>query len=517
MTNTPRALAAERGLPLLSSRLRQVFDIDPDARALTFEGSTYQWSYFAEARRELVALLRDHPAAQRVGVILRNRPGQLAAVLATIATGRQVVTLSPHAGETGLADDISTLRPDVVIADEEDWTRRSVLSSAEHIRAVPVITSSRPGLRRYPTSWEPAPSCLPMEDVVLVMMTSGTTGRPKRVALTYAQLTAAFLAAGTVIDETCEPRLRKGTVILWSSLAHISGLYFAIAHAVEGRAIALMERFEVNAWAESVRLHRPRSLRLPPAAIRMVMQADIPRDTFDSVRAIGSGTAPLSPGLAEEFESRYGVPILTTYGATEFAGAIAGWSLEDHQRWAGSKRESVGRAHRGIELRIVDHQTDKVLPTGSVGLLEVRGPQLPAADGGWLRTNDLGSLDDDGFLYIHGRADEAINRGGFKIPPSLIEDALRDHPAVSDAVAVGLPDERLGEVPAVAVTLRGHATEPDLLDHLSARLTRYQMPVVLQILDQLPRTPSMKVSRPQVRAAFIAALASNTTEDEPAT
>ena len=155
--------------------------------------------------------------------------------------------------------------------------------------------------------------------------------------------------------------------------------------------------------------------------------------------------------------------MLGTYGATEFAGAIAGWTLKDKKQWGPRKRGSVGRAHHGIELRIVDPDTGDVLPAGQTGLLEARGRQLPAADGAWLRTTDLATIDDDRFLFIRGRADDAINRGGFKIPPSVIEDALAAHPAVDEASAVALPDARLGQVPAAAVTLLSPATEEELM------------------------------------------------------
>ncbi|MCX4815198.1 acyl--CoA ligase [Streptomyces sp. NBC_01239] len=517
MTKQARSLPVGRALPLLSNWLRRVMDIDPTATALTFAESEFPWSYFADVTRDLDALLRHCPTARRVGLVLRNRPAHTAALLATLATGRQIVTLSPHVGDQGLGDDIRSLRPDVVIADEEDWARDSVRDAAEHIRAVPLLASQEAGLRPRQAAWAASPAGLPVDDVAVLMMTSGTTGRPKRVSLTFAQLTAAFNAAGTVLDDSTDPRLRRGRVILWSSLAHISGLYFAVAHAVDGRSVALLERFNVEEWARLVRLHRPRQLRLPPTAIRMVLNAELPVDTFSSVRAIGSGTAPLPPELAEEFETRYGVPILTTYGATEFAGAIAGWSVADHREWSAAKRGSVGRAHRGIELRVVDRATQRVQAPGAIGLLEVRGPQLPASDGQWLRTNDLASLDEDGFLFIHGRADDAINRGGFKIPPSVIEEALHQHGAVSDASAFGIPDERLGEVPVVAVTLCAQASERELLDHLADRLTRYQMPVALRILDQLPRTPSLKVDRPRLQELFDGGTSAQAAPGEPAT
>ena len=195
--------------------------------------------------------------------------------------------------------------------------------------------------------------------------------------------------------------------------------------------------------------------------------------------------------------------MLGTYGATEFAGAIAGWTLKDKKQWGPRKRGSVGRAHHGIELRIVDPDTGDVLPAGQTGLLEARGGQLPGEDGAWLRTTDLATIDDDGFLFIRGRADDAINRGGFKIPPSVIEDALAAHPAVDEASAVALPDARLGQVPGGggdAASARppkrsSWSTSP-------SRLTRYQRPVAIKVVDQLPRTPSLKISRALVREHY---------------
>jgi acyl-CoA synthetase (AMP-forming)/AMP-acid ligase II len=344
------------------------------------------------------------------------------------------------------------------------------------------------------------------------MMTSGTTGRPKRVELTYQRMTAAFGAAGLAFDEAHGPHLRGRTDILWASLAHISGLYFAVAHVIDGRSIALLEKFEVGAWAELVRRHRPGYVRLPPTALRMILQAEVPAETFGSVRAVGSGTAPLPPELMEEFEDRYGIPVLINYGATEFAGAIAGWTLKDKKQWGPRKRGSVGRAHHGIELQVVDQDTGAVLPAGQTGLLEARGGQLPAEEGTWLRTTDLATVDGDGFLFIRGRADEAINRGGFKIPPSVIEDALAAHPAVDEASAVALPDARLGEVPVAAVTLLSPVTEEELMAYLAGRLTRYQRPVAIKVVDQLPRTPSLKISRALVREHHFDGLSQQATE-----
>lgn len=496
----------EQARALLSRRIRRVTAIDPTATALTFGHDTYTWGHVRQAVDDLESLLAEHPTAQRIGIVLRNRPGPFCAVIATIATGRTLITLSPHLGDVGLAEDIADLAPDVIMAEDDDWARGPLREAAEKVAAIPIRTGTDRALSPVDADWTPAPALRPAGEIAVLMMTSGTTGRPKRVELSYQRMVAAFRAAGTPLNDVPDLHLHKRMAILWASLAHISGLYFVIAHAAEGRSTALLEKFDVQAWAELVRRISPAHVRLAPAALRMVLDADLPISTFESVRAVGSGTAPLHPELADAFEQKYRVPVLSTYGATEFAGAIAGWSLKDKKAWGDRKRGSVGRAHPGIELRVIDREKDVPLGTGEVGVLCARGGQIPVHGVDWLQTTDLASIDEDGFLFIHGRVDEAINRGGFKIPPSVIEDALTRHPAVLEASAVGLPDNRLGEVPVVAVTLSGRATENELMDFLSGRLTRYQRPVTLKIVDDLPRTPSMKVSRAMVRDWFLAEL-----------
>jgi long-chain acyl-CoA synthetase len=500
---------------LLSRRIRQMTALDSSATALYFGGLAFTWSYYSDAIADLESLLAAHPKARRVGIVLRNRPGPLAVLIATLGTGREVVTLSPHLGDIGLAQDIVELAPDVVVAEDEDWTRDAVLVSAEAAGAIALRTGGDRALCAQPVRWSPNPALQHPGEIAVLMMTSGTTGRPKRVELTYDRMTAAFRAAGLVFDETHEPHLRPRTDILWASLAHISGLYFGVVHVIEGRSVALLEKFEVGAWVELVQRHRPGYVRLAPTALRMVLQAEVPAETFESVHAVGSGTAPLPPELAEAFEDRYGIPVLGTYGATEFAGAIAGWTLKDKKQWGRLKRGSVGRAHRGIELRVVDAETGAVLPCGVTGLLEARGGQLPVDDGAWQRTTDLATIDDDRFVFIRGRADEAINRGGFKIPPSVIEDALLAHPAVDEASAVGLPDARLGQVPVAAVTLVSPVTEAELMQYLADRLTRYQRPVAIRVVDQLPRTPSLKISRALVREHYFDGLGPNGSNGVP--
>jgi acyl-coenzyme A synthetase/AMP-(fatty) acid ligase len=227
----------------------------------------------------------------------------------------------------------------------------------------------------------------------------------------------------------------------------------------------------------------------------MVLEADVDPADLRSLRSVISGTAPLSPDDADAFMAKYGIPVLGAYAATEFGGGVAGWNLADHQRFWSAKRGSVGRAHAGCALRVVAPDDGRVLGPGAEGLLEVRAAQL-GEDAPWIRTTDLARIDADGFLWIVGRADHVIIRGGFKVHPDHVRAALERHPGVRGAAVVGRTDARLGAVPVAAVELR-HDREPvtadDLLTHAAATLAGYELPAEIRIVDALPRTPSAKV------------------------
>ena len=189
--------------------------------------------------------------------------------------------------------------------------------------------------------------------VAVRMLTSGTTGPPKRVDLSYDMLARSVM--GPDPDRAPAPtELRRGVAIVNSPLVHIGGVFRVLQCVAEARPFVLLERFELNAWAEAVRKHRPRTVSLVPAALRTVLHSGLTRADLDSIRAVTCGTAPLSADDADAFTEKYGIPVLTSYAATEFGGGVAGWTLPDYQRYWGAKRGSVGRANPGAQLRVVD-------------------------------------------------------------------------------------------------------------------------------------------------------------------
>jgi len=248
--------------------------------------------------------------------------------------------------------------------------------------------------------------------------------------------------------------------------------------------------------------YRPQVSGLPPAGVQMVLDADIPPADLACIRSLGTGAAPLDPTTHRAFEERYAIPILLSYGATEFAGPVTAMTANLHAEWGKKKFGSVGRPIAGAELRAIDPDTGEVLAAGQEGILEVKVPRMGTE---WIRTSDIAVIDEDGFMYHRGRADGAIMRGGFKILPETIERALLLHGAISAVAVLGLQDRRLGQVPAAAIQLKPGAVPPEVADleaHLRGHIYATHIPTVWRIVDELPRTPSLKIDRPAVRRLF---------------
>jgi acyl-CoA synthetase (AMP-forming)/AMP-acid ligase II len=239
-----------------------------------------------------------------------------------------------------------------------------------------------------------------------------------------------------------------------------------------------------------------------PAVIRMLLDADIPKEDLASLDFLISASGPLDPETRDEFEAHYGIPVKLAYGATEFAGSLCAWTPEMDAEFGASKRDSVGRALPDTGLRIVDADTGVEVPTGELGLLEAK---ITAISDDWIRTTDIASIDEDGFVTLHGRADGAINRGGFKVLPETVRRVLISHPAVRDACVVGVADARLGQVPFAAVEAVPGEPPPsgdELEDLVRRSLPVYHVPVAFAVVDELPRNPALKVSLPAVAALY---------------
>ncbi|WP_380871667.1 hypothetical protein ACFB49_26240 [Sphingomonas sp. DBB INV C78] len=498
----------------LATVVEKVLAISPTSQAVEFNNIWWSWGDLDRKRRRIAAIIEESGLAPgtRIGVLMRNRAALIAPILAIFGARHCLVGFNPNYPDAQLSQDVVTVCPPVIVGTLEDWERQPLLAAARSIGAlciaideapdgdVRVIARFAPDLAPYESRSAPGTS--------LEMLTSGTTGTPKRIAMPCRNFETAILGASVFEAgrrDDSPARLRSGVQLLMAPFAHIGGLLALMNAIVAARRSCLLEKFSVAPFRDAVTRHRPKVVSMPPAGLRMILDAKIAIEDLASLSAVRTGTAPLPPELAEEFEQFYGIPVLQNYGATEFGG-VAGWTLDDHRSFGKSKQGAVGRLNPGVDGRVVDLDTGEVLQAGETGVLELRGRQI--GDGlAWVRTTDLAVVDADRFLWIKGRTDDAIIRGGFKIQPDDIVKAIEAHEAVLEAAVVGAPDPRLGQIPVAAFVARAGIATPDaeaMLDYLRSRLLPYQMPTRILEVPELPRTDSMKVSRPRLLALFTA-------------
>jgi long-chain acyl-CoA synthetase len=484
--------------------------VAPAKPAMEFEHRWWTWQQLTAIGQALDQMLVQNGIGPnlRVAGILRNRPEIAATTIQLITGGRCVVTLNPLLPDEKLAADILALRAPVLVALTQDWDRPAIRAAALELGCLSVeltCNDAEPvrllaGLRGALEGYNAR-----AEGIGIEMLSSGTTGTPKRIPLKTRNFERMILdtAVYESRDAGGQPTLRSGVQILNTPFSHIGGIFSLFTCVSAGRKACLLERFSVDKFIDAVKRHRPKAVGVPPTALRMILDANIPKEDLASVVVFRSGTAPLSPDLADAFFDRYSIPVLENYGATEFAGGVAGWTIGDFKKYHKHKRGSVGRMNPGVEAQIVDPQSGATVPFGTEGLLALRAAHL--GDGAsWVRTTDIAKMDADGFLWILGRHDNAIIRGGFKIAPNDIVCAMEAHPAILEASVVGIADARLGQVPAAAYIVKTGAklNQNEFRDFLRSRLLPYQVPVHLLETSDLPRTPSMKVSQPELRKLF---------------
>ncbi len=279
------------GPGLLSTRIAEIVAIDPGAPALEFEGRWYRWGELG-ATVEAIAAQVGAPGDQ-VGIVLRNRPAHVGALLGVLRAGGCAVAINPSRGVERTRDDIAGLGLAGLVGTADDLDELVPASSGATRVAIDELGCEPEVDRSGPTDAEPAPA---RPGVAVRMLTSGTTGPPKRVDLTYETLERVLLGAKHYErDQQDRLRLRSGVAIVNSPLVHLGGLFRVLQCVNDGRSFCLLERFTVDGWVDAVRRHRPRTASLVPAALRMVLEADLDPAGLRSIRSVVSGTAPLSP------------------------------------------------------------------------------------------------------------------------------------------------------------------------------------------------------------------------------
>ena len=340
------------------------------------------------------------------------------------------------------------------------------------------------------------------DDVALVLHTSGTTARPKIVPLTHANLTAS---AGHIREALgLGPEDRCLNVM---PLFHIHGLVAAVlATMAAGGTVACTPGFEARRFFEWLEEFRPTWYTAVPTMHQAVLaQAERRPEAARraGLRFLRSSSSALAPQVMQRLEEAFGAPVIESYGMTEAAHQMTSNPLPPGVRKPGS----VGLP-AGPEVAVMD-EAGNLLPAGRTGEVVIRGPNVTAGyennpeanarafTNGWFRTGDQGYFDEDGYLFLTGRIKEIINRGGEKISPREVDEVLLEHPAVAQAVAFAVPDERLGEDVAAAVVLRPgeRATELELQEFAARKLVDFKVPRRIVLVDEMPKGPTGKIQR----------------------
>ena len=488
----------------LSQMAAKALERDTSDPAIEYEGRWHTAGEVNRFARHILALI-DASGATPEGPIVfiaRSHAAAVGAFLALIATGRTIRMVYPFQSQTGIAREIARLKPSIVVAAERDYGDEVNAAIGEQGAAAIVIREMEahalPGFERTTAS---APGDL-LSEPHIEILTSGTTGKPKPFAVRHDMLATYFAGQSIAAFGGDKPEIEPLPALLYYPLGNISGLFSTLPALLNGHRVIVHDRFSVEAWRDYVVRYRPPSSGGPAVAVQMILDAQLPLEDLASLKFFSTGAAPLDPSIQREFEARYGIPILLSYGATEFGGPVTLMSPELYAEFGAKKFGSVGKTFGGAELRIVDPQTGAPLPAGEEGLIQVISPKMGPE---WIHTSDLGIVDEDGFIFLRGRADGAIMRGGFKILPETIERALLGHAAVSAVAVVGIPDRRLGQVPAAAIQLKPGAATP-ALDEMEAYLREQvlatHIPARWIFVEELPRTVSMKVDRPAVLRLF---------------
>ncbi|MGH7860235.1 MAG: class I adenylate-forming enzyme family protein, partial [Candidatus Binatia bacterium] len=358
-------------------------------------------------------------------------------------------------------------------------------------------------------------------DVSILMYTSGTTSLPKGVLLTHGDFTAYVTNTTELADGS-----DRGTALVAVPFYHIAGTAQMMTTMWSGRRLVVLPQFDTKEWLLAIERERVTNAMVVPTMLKQVVDhPDLHAHDLSSLKNLSYGGAQMPLPVIRRAIERLPktVGFVNAYGQTETTSTLTILGPEDH-RLEGSPEEietklrrltSIGKPLPDVEFKVVDDD-GKELPPGDVGEIAIRtarvmkgyategGGAMAPLEGGWLRTRDMGWVDADGYIYLAGRKDDMIIRGGENIAPAEVESVLQSHPDVEDVAVFGLPSEEWGQIVAAAVVPRtGTSLTPGLLvDYCKQRLASFKKPETVVFLPELPRNPLGKILKKDLKQQF---------------
>jgi acyl-CoA synthetase (AMP-forming)/AMP-acid ligase II len=360
------------------------------------------------------------------------------------------------------------------------------------------------------------------EDITILMYTAGTTGRAKGVPLRHS----AFVSYVLDNVDPASPDIEERN-LLTVPLYHVAGIQAMLAAIYGGRTLVMMRQFEVKECLETIRQEKAtRAMLVPTMLKRVIENSDFSKYDLSSLKVITYGAAPMPfEVINKAIKMMPWVKFINAFGQTETASTITALGPEDHviegteeQKEKKLKRLSfsIGKPLPDVELKIVDEEGN-TLPPLEVGEILARGPRIMTGywrdeqktsqvmtEDGWLRTGDMGWMDEEGYIYLAGRGDDMIIRGGENISPEEVENVLHSHPKIEEAAVIGVPDPEWGQEPRAVVVLKKGETaiQEEIIEYCHSKLSGFKRPRSVVFVDALPRNPMGKVLRKKLREEY---------------
>lgn len=500
-------------------------EIFPQQEVLRFEGEGISYHDLQDRVGRRADLLRELGIQQhdRVAVMETNTPAVVETFFAAVAVSAVFVPLNFRARADEIAHMLRIAEPRALLAGERYIEAALQLSAADPNGPRVINIDGHAGLERTaPDFQRENPTSLadtaPHEDLAVLLFTSGTSAAAKAVMLGHADLSTFVFNTTELADGT-----DRGSVLVAAPLYHIAGLAAVLTGVFAGRRVVLMRQFDAAEWLETVARDRITHAFLVPTMMRRVLDCPGFADTdLSSLRLVSYGAAPMPVPLIRRAIAAFprSVQFLNAFGQTETTSTVTVLGPADH-RLDGTTEEveaklrrlaSIGRPLPDVELGILD-EDGQPLGTNEVGEIAVRSQRVmrgyygaaeateAALQHGWLRTRDLGWIDEGGYVFLAGRQSDMIIRGGENIAPEEVEVVLESHPSVEEAAVVGLSDDEWGErVVAVVTTRPGTEVRPeDLVEYCRQRLASYKKPETIFFTEALPRNALGKLLRKELR------------------
>lgn len=491
----------------------------PDAPAISYGGTTRTWAQFARRVRQNVAAQRAAGLrpGDRIAVLDLNHPSCVETTLACAQAGTANAVVNFRLAPPEIVYVVNDSRARVLLVGPE--FRDAVAQLRDRMPAVETVVHVGGAGDEY-EAWigahEPDAAVHPAdpEDCFVQLYTSGTTGFPKGAMLTHRGMIAH--AENAMIDFDVDS---DAQVQVAMPLFHVGGTSYALLAITTGAHVHLMRVPDPAAALEMVERDRITHTFYVPALMAAMLQVPgMAERDYSSLKALSYGASPMPLPVLRACLRIFPGILHQVYGMTEQCGAVSSLGPEEH---ADPAREhllvSAGTPIHGVEIEVRDPATGEPVPTGAPGEIWVRSRQVMGGywgrpedtaavvtDDGWLRSGDGGHVDAEGYVYVTDRIKDMIISGGENIYPAEIERVLAEHPAVADVAVIGVPDDRWGEVPkAVVVAAPGaDVDEGELVAYAREHLAAFKCPKSVDVLDELPRNPTGKILKKDLREPY---------------